>query len=617
MNNTLSQAFNRAKKDIKGRLDGHCQYEGVKWMLNKEFSSNVKGGILADEVGLGKTMQSIATMRGNPQPTLIVTMVSLVGQWRDELIRFGGYKPIIVNASFRDALPIENDRDTVIITPYSSFQKSIGNTPECLVTTVWGRIILDEGHTIRNKQTKVFKEISKLNTSIRWILSGTPIQNDVKELWALAEWIGVKNSGDVDSFCQEYVLRRTQAKEAKTTPRLALPPLDTQVKYLSFQHKEESDLYLSVEAHYEDKMIEMSSKSKNYNIVMEAIIRCRQICTHPQIYFDGVDKKYTKSSRKRKYALDEDMEFESHGFDKRIPGLKYFEKLNQIPSTKVDFLCNDIQQNIIGVDHAKCLVFCSWTLEMRLIQKELKQRKISSLVFDGSLSIGNKENVLYNFKNTKIPVLLLQINCGSTGLNLQCASRIYIMSPHWNPCIELQAIGRSYRKGQTSKVTCVRLIMEGTIEERCLAIQNKKMALIGTMMMDESMEDKLGSKNEDELSNDDIKTLFGKRGDEQQQQSKPQQSKPQKLRIKLKNTKALKQQKPDPAPLPPPRNESFHSIDLGIINLDELDQALGLDKDSEDLFWSQLNDLPCLQLPTVQYDHVDNGKDMYSESFAL
>lgn len=602
MNNTLSQAFNRAKKDIKGRLDGHCQYEGVKWMLNKEFSNNVKGGILADEVGLGKTMQSIATMRGNPQPTLIVTMVSLVGQWKDELIRFGGYKPIIVNASFRDALPIENDGDTVIITPYSSFQKSVGNTPECLVTTVWGRVILDEGHTIRNKQTKVFKEISKLNASIRWILSGTPIQNDVKELWALAEWIGVKNCADVDSFCQEYVLRRTQAKEAKTTPRLALPPLDTQVKYLSFQHKEESDLYLNVEAYYEDKMTEMSSsKSTNYNVVMEAIIRCRQICTHPQIYFDGVDKKYTKSSRKRKYDLGEDMEFESHGFDKRIPGLKYFEKLNQIPSTKVDFLCNDIQQNIVGVEHAKCLVFCSWTLEMRLIQKELKQRKISSLVFDGSLSRENKENVLYNFKNTKIPVLLLQINCGSTGLNLQCASRVYIMSPHWNPCIELQAIGRSYRKGQTSKVTCVRLIMEGTIEERCLAIQNQKMALIGTMMMDESMEDKLGSKSEDALSNDDIKTLFGKRRNEQ----------PQKLRIKLKNTKAVKKQK---SADPPPRNDSFHSIDLETINLEELDQALGLDKNSEEMFWSQLNDLPCLQSLA---DHVDNSKDIYSETFAF
>lgn len=602
MNNTLSQAFNRAKKDIKGRLDGHCQYEGVKWMLNKEFSNNVKGGILADEVGLGKTMQSIATMRGNPQPTLIVTMVSLVGQWKDELIRFGGYKPIIVNASFRDALPIENDGDTVIITPYSSFQKSVGNTPECLVTTVWGRVILDEGHTIRNKQTKVFKEISKLNASIRWILSGTPIQNDVKELWALAEWIGVKNCADVDSFCQEYVLRRTQAKEAKTTPRLALPPLDTQVKYLSFQHKEESDLYLNVEAYYEDKMTEMSSsKSTNYNVVMEAIIRCRQICTHPQIYFDGVDKKYTKSSRKRKYDLGEDMEFESHGFDKRIPGLKYFEKLNQIPSTKVDFLCNDIQQNIVGVEHAKCLVFCSWTLEMRLIQKELKQRKISSLVFDGSLSRENKENVLYNFKNTKIPVLLLQINCGSTGLNLQCASRVYIMSPHWNPCIELQAIGRSYRKGQTSKVTCVRLIMEGTIEERCLAIQNQKMALIGTMMMDESMEDKLGSKSEDALSNDDIKTLFGKRRNEQ----------PQKLRIKLKNTKAVKKQK---SADPPPRNDSFHSIDLETINLEELDQALGLDKNSEEMFWSQLNDLPCLQSSA---DHVDNSKDIYSETFAF
>lgn len=479
----VSNAYAKAINDIKGKLEGDYQHEGVKWMLGNELGEpDTKGGILADDMGLGKTMQSIALMRGNPTATLIVTMVSLVGQWKDALITFGGYCPIIVNPSFMGILPDMDDNELVVLTSYSSFQKSRGHTPHCLNDTQWGRIILDEGHTIRNHKTKLFTEVQKLKAKHRWILSGTPLQNSEKDLWNLLQWIGVQHSNNIHDMCQKYLLRRVQSE----TKNLVLPRLTTHVKYLEFKHEKEKELYEDIERYYEEKM---ANSNNCQNTAMEGIIRCRQVCTHPTIYFEGCDRSKDK---KRKVSVT------TQQFD---------------TSTKFEYLCDDIQELPKGT---KCLVFCSWTMEMKLIQHALKERKISSLTFDGSLSRDAKDSVIYNFKHSKISVLVLQINCGANGLNLQCASRVYMMSPHWNPCVELQAIGRAYRKGQAQEVICIRFIMKGTVEERCLEIQQHKASMIIETMLDESIQAKLGSLSQDELKNMFIKTTISEVQPEQE-----------------------------------------------------------------------------------------------------
>ena len=281
----MEQAYNKAKAGIKGRLDGHYQHEGVKWMLKRELEveeGGARGGILADDMGLGKTMQAIACMRGNPLPTLIVSIVSTVQQWRDALIDFGGYKPIIINPSFTGILP---EGVEVAITTYSSFQR--GSPPECLRTYDWGRIILDEGHTIRNPATKVYKEISKIDVDIKWILSGTPIQNSEKDLTAIARWIGASQDSNIEDIIEEMVLRRTQEEQAASNPRLALPPLTTTVVNLEFSTEEEKDFYHAVEDYYANKT------STNFEAI-EALMRCRQACTNPQLYIDSMDKKKRK-----------------------------------------------------------------------------------------------------------------------------------------------------------------------------------------------------------------------------------------------------------------------------------------------------------------------------------
>lgn len=444
----INRAIERARNTLKGRLDGHYQHEGVRWMLEREFKvDEAKGGILADDMGLGKTMQAIATMRGNPMKTLIVTIVGTIGQWRDALIEFGGYRPIIINPSFSGILPQDVD---VAITTYTCFQKTKG-TAACFYTTEWGRIILDEGHMIRNAKTKVFQEISKLKCSVKWILSGTPIQNSHKDLLNLAQWIGY-TSNNITEIVSNIVLRRTQDELSVSNPRLALPPLDTNIIRLKFESEEEEAFYHKIE-------MECQRTTKSKNDAMEALLRCRQASTHPMLYIDAMIQRNKK------------------------------RKIENPPHTcsKFNFLINDI---VIAKE--KSLIFCTWTMEIKLLQNMLKEKGISSLVYDGKLSRDNKEAVLYNFKNASILVLILQINCGATGLNLQCASRVYITSPHWNPCIELQAIGRAYRKGQLNKVTCLRLVMADTIEEKCIDVQKGKVQVINDTMCDDSLCRRLG-----------------------------------------------------------------------------------------------------------------------------
>ena len=173
-----------------------------------------------------------------------------------------------------------------------------------------------------------------------------------------------------------------------------------------------------------------------------------------------------------------------------------------VSSAKFDFVCNDI----LAHPKAKSLIFCLWTKEIALLASALSDRGVSVLKFEGSMNRQRRETVLYNFNNTNIQVLIIQINAGGVGLNLQAVQRIYIVSPTWNPCAELQAIARAHRLGQTEVVTCYRLIMEGTIEERIITIQDKKMQVIADCFEDENIFGKMGCM--DSLSKNDIMSLF-------------------------------------------------------------------------------------------------------------
>ena len=214
-----------------------------------------------------------------------------------------------------------------------------------------------------------------------------------------------------------------------------------------------------------------------------------------------------KRVRRQQFVSDSSSSEEvSDGDDEKPMRLPRVKNNSNACSTKLDYLCDELCKH---APHEKCLVFCAWTTEMKLLQAALKKRSVAALIFDGGLSRDQKDNVLYNFMHSSIPVLVLQIVCGATGLNLQCASRVYISSPHWNPTIEAQAISRAWRMGQTKCVTCVRIVIEGTIEERCLRIQNSKLGLISDALHDDSLLSRLGAQiEEDGLTKDELDRLF-------------------------------------------------------------------------------------------------------------
>lgn len=448
---------------LRGRLDGAYQHEGVRWMLQRELGElggTPRGGFLADDMGLGKTNQMIATMCGNRVPTLVVTEVATLHQWRDTLIDFGGLRPAVLTASFSmPTLPPDID---VVLTTYSVFQRA-GGCPACLHSFAWGRIVLDEGHRISNPKTRLYQELSRLTGSVRWILTATPIMNGEKDMIAQATWLGLPPS--VAAIRDAYLLRRTQQQQGLRCPMSQLPKLESSVVRLAFKHPYERALYEAVEQQYAELIAQASATTRAQALTLDGILRCRQICAHPSIYHDSVAKS----------RLVQPVEIAGGGSSS---------------SSKVDYVVDYIKR--LRKDE-KCLVFCSMTAEIRLLQEALNAERLPCLMFDGSCSREDRETVLHNFKQMPVRALLVSIKCGSVGLNLQCAQHVLITTPNWNPTVDLQAMGRAHRKGQTQVVTCVRLVMEGTIEERCLEISQQKLDVIAEAMHDDTMSSRMGA----------------------------------------------------------------------------------------------------------------------------
>lgn len=471
----VSAAYKVGLEKINGRLMGTHQHLGVQWMLERELLDEpCKGGLLADDCGCGKTYITTCLIKANPVPcTLIVTVVSTIHQWRDILTTFGRTPPLIVSSDcMLRSVPTGT---SIVLTTYSVFtpKKKIKTLPPILKNTHWDRIVLDEGHTVKNAKGTTFQNINKMASSMRWVLSATPVQNSWNDLQTLATWIGWQE--DIEKFIDKKMIRRTLAQEGEKNPRFKLPKLVSEVVRLDFTLEQEKKLYESIEGEYKTRIEQTSEGWKLYTEALQGILRCRQVCCHFKILDQPV-------FRKRK-----------------------FEEANDdvVESTKFSFICNDIAQN----PKEKAIIFCMWTKEIEIMLRCLDKHGISALKFDGSLTKEAREMTLYNFKQTNIQALVIQIQAGGVGLNLQCATRVYITSPTWNPTHEIQAICRSHRLGQDHIVKCFRLIIKDTIEERMIDIQNKKLEIISEALDDKELFSKMC--DVDAVDSVDIRTLFG------------------------------------------------------------------------------------------------------------
>lgn len=373
------------------------QVEGVEWLCSRELTKKRRGGILCDEMGLGKTIQMIELMKRHPvKNTLIVVPKSLVNQWISEIHKFSSLGE---NTCAYDGPRRKFDPEcAVCVCPYSV----VGD----LVNHRWNRIILDEGHEIRNTKSLVHKTVMSLMGERRWILTGTPVFNRMRDFVSLCEFIGITRGEvqrDFENIKSTYILRRLKTDTASLT---------FQNVELSMYPKER-ELYNQVYASYEPSE------------VLEWILRCRQVCTWPQAYYDGIHKKYGG------------------------------EKIVWSGSTaKMDALVGMIKRH----PEEKSIVFTQFISESKEIRRRLKLIGKRVYVMNGSTQ--NRDHIVNCFKKTKQEdaVFVIQIKTGGVGLNLQEATRVYIMEPSWNPATELQAIARSHRNGQKKHVIVKKLV---------------------------------------------------------------------------------------------------------------------------------------------------------------
>ncbi|NBX48781.1 DEAD/DEAH box helicase [bacterium] len=418
------------------------QPAGVQWLLEREKADTTPGGFLCDEMGIGKTAQLVAMMCRNPlSKTLIVVPKSIVGQWRNEIHRFtDGVLPTRVFDGPNRIERVGNltHFEGVVIAPYSVMCE-----PSLLHDIHWNRLILDEGHEVRNPKTKIHMSLKAVHADIKWIVTGTPVFNSIRDFVALCSFIGLSQGTvlrDYDTVRTKYVLRRTkQAHSVVETIELDMYP-------------EEQDLYMQAFQYGQGLL----GTTDNAIIMLEAILRLRQMATWPQLFIDGLAVKnnsdpelYTGRSRKHE----------------------------------------ELVNSILSHPDEKTLVFTQFTVETDRIQELLVNHQIPVFRIDGHVTDKTeRESRIEAFRNAPAnAVFLIQIRAGGVGLNLQEASRVYITSPAWNPATELQAIGRADRTGQTRTVHVIRYVYKAfpgvnSIEEFMMDLHEKKSEVVAEVL---------------------------------------------------------------------------------------------------------------------------------------
>lgn len=408
---------------LKTKLYAPYQLDGVKWMVSREFAKH-PGGFLCDEMGLGKTVQTIATMVYNRLPrTLVVVPTSIVHQWVDEIKTHSTLTVSVFNG-------VANT--DVCITPYSTFVET-SNLYGPALAMQWDRVILDEGHEVRNSRTKRFKAIIRLWTKIRWILTGTPVYNSQHDFKSLLMFL--TNELMFRETKNEVILRRTKADLVRFNESLELPPCN--FEYVEIDRpQEETTEYEKLFKYYSDRITDDASANM---VILEGFLRLRQCSIHPSL----ANKEYTGSSH------------------------------------KLDILKQLIQEH----PDEKTLVFCHFKREMDMIGEMLSPLRCFRL--DGDVDVSLRSKIIRRFK--KYPtgcVFLIQIKTGGQGLNLQDATRVYITSPSWNPATELQAISRAHRTGQTKPVYVKKLVYLSSIDESIVELQNHKSLVCAEVLND-------------------------------------------------------------------------------------------------------------------------------------
>ncbi len=458
------------------------QQQGVNWL--QHLRENGLGGLLADDMGLGKTAQTIAHIvieqdSGRlDRPALVVVPTTLVPNWSAELARFAPHLRVVVlhgldrHERRRDLTGVH-----VVITTYTVLARDI----EDMATLPWHMVVLDEAQAIKSASAKATHAVCRLDTRHRLCLSGTPIENNLGELWSQFAFLmpgllgqrksfnrrfrtPIEKDGDpirrrqLSTRIRPFILRRTKSAVATE-----LPPKHTILRRITLA-PDQRELYETIRAMMHEKVTEGIAErgvAQSHILVLDALLKLRQVCCDPRLV--------------------------------KLPSARLTGS-----SSKLDDLMEMVSEMI--AEGRRILLFSQFTSMLDLMKPVLTAAHIPFVELRGDTR--DRADPVRRFEAGEVPLFLISLKAGGRGLNLTSADTVIHYDPWWNPAVEDQASDRAHRIGQTKSVFVYKLIAADTVEERIVELQERKAALANLALSEDAMA--LPA-----MDADDIDYLFG------------------------------------------------------------------------------------------------------------
>ncbi|CAH2353064.1 TATA-binding protein-associated factor Mot1p [[Candida] railenensis] len=531
------------------------QQDGVNWLafLNKYHLH----GILCDDMGLGKTLQTICIVSSDHHiraekyaetksvefrkvPTLIICPPSLTGHWEQEINQYAPFLKVLVYAggpSIRSALRDQFEEHDIVVTSYDVCRNDV----DFVSKYDYNYCVLDEGHIIKNAASKLTKAVKKIRAEHRLILSGTPIQNNVLELWSLFDFLmpGFLGTEKVfhDKFAKPIAASRTSKTSSKEQEAgaLALESLHKQVlpfmmrrlkedvlsdlppKIIQDYYCELSDLQRQLYKDFANKQKstvkeEVSSAGKgtadsavtttddmatSKTHIFQALQYMRKLCNHPALVLSPQHPKFLEVTQ---YLASKKSDLKSIEHSPKLMSLKTlllecgigvsdstYHKRKSDSASQSSMQQEQILSNEGGViSEHRALIFCQLKDMLDIVENQLLKKHLPSVTYmrlDGSTDPRDRQSIVRKFnEDPSIDVLLLTTKVGGLGLNLTGADTVIFVEHDWNPMNDLQAMDRAHRLGQKKVVNVYRLITKNTLEEKIMGLQKFKMNIASTIV---------------------------------------------------------------------------------------------------------------------------------------
>ena len=453
-------------KQLKADLRDY-QVDGFQWMTR--MTGWGAGVCLADDMGLGKTVQTIAFLLHTAQdgPSMVAAPASVVLNWQRELARFAPSLHVeVLNAAADRKVLVEGaGSGDVILTTYGLFVTE----DELLCGKQWNTVCLDEAHVIKNRQTKTSASVMKLQATHRIILTGTPVQNHLGELWNLFQFANPGLLGSHEQFHSKYIVPielQDNKERSRQLKRIVSPFMLRRTKQEVIEElPDKTEINLPVELSDDELAV--------YEVIRR---RAKQLLEDEQSASGVSVNTLAEITRLRQAACSAQL----------------VEKSWTGQCSKISVL-SDLLQEIVGGGNA-VLVFSQFTSFLAMVRAQLDRQKQPYLYLDGSVPVKQRDQLVQQFQRGECPVFLISLKAGGLGLNLTGANYVIHLDPWWNPAIEQQATDRAYRIGQRQNVTVYHLISQHTIEDKILRLHQSKRNLADAMLSGTNESHKLTSK---------------------------------------------------------------------------------------------------------------------------